>query len=72
MRILKDWEIDFLRKKLPSGTKVELVHMDDAQAPPSGTKGEVICVDALGSIHVEWENGSTLALIDGVDKYKVL
>ena len=61
--------VDFLRKTYPVGCKVELHFMDDPQAPPSGTKGEVMFVDDIGQIHVKWENGSSLALIPGVDSF---
>ena len=60
---------DFIRKMYPIGTKVELHHMDDPQAPPSGTVGEVIFVDDIGTIHVKWETGSSLGLIYVVDSY---
>ena len=53
----------------PIGTKVELHHMDDPQAPPSGTVGEVIFVDDIGTIHVKWETGSSLGLIYVVDSF---
>ena len=33
-----------VRKEYPIGTRVELVRMDDFQAPPIGTKGTVIGV----------------------------
>ena len=53
----------------PVGCKVVLHHMDDVQAPPSGTKGEVIFVDDMGTIHVAWETGSSLGLVYGVDSF---
>ena len=62
-------KVDFLRKMYPVGCKVELHFMDDPQAPPSGTKGEVMFVDDIGQIHVKWETGSSLALIPGVDSF---
>ena len=34
-----------LRKQFPAGSRVELVKMDDPQAPPVGTKGTVYGVD---------------------------
>lgn len=46
--------------------------MDDAQAPPAGTKGTVIFVGATGTIHVKWDNGSTLGIIPKVDSFKVI
>ena len=42
--------------------------MDDAQAPPVGTRGTVIGVDDTGSIMVAWDNGSGLNVIYGVDR----
>lgn len=41
--------------------------MDDAYAPPVGTLGRVQHVDDTGSIHVKWDNGSSLAVLYGVD-----
>ena len=63
-------ELNKLRKKYPPGTKVELVKMDDFQAPPVGTKGEVLFVDDTGTIHVSWESGSSLGIVYGEDKCK--
>ena len=37
--------LESLRKEYPNGCRVELVQMDDAQAPPPGTKGTVKHVD---------------------------
>lgn len=54
------------------GKTVELVSMDDPQAPPVGTRGKVIFIDDAGQIHVKWDNGSSLALIPEVDKFKIV
>ena len=56
-----------LRERFPKGTRVELVQMDDPQAPPIGTKGTVIGVDDIGSIMVSWDNGSGLNVAYGED-----
>ena len=37
-----------------------------------GTIGVVTHIDDLGSIHMKWQNGSSLALIPEVDSFKVL
>lgn len=50
MRMATAAEVKRLREKYPSGTRVELVEMDDPQAPPVGTKGTVYGVDDIGSI----------------------
>ena len=39
-----------LREIYKPGTRVELVKMDDFQAPPPGTRGTVRGVDDIGSI----------------------
>ena len=39
-----------LKEMYPVGTRVELVKMDDVQAPPIGTKGTVKGVDDIGSL----------------------
>ena len=41
--------------------------MDDAQAPPVGTKGTVTGVDDTGSLLMDWDNGSGLNVIWKVD-----
>ena len=37
--------VESIRREYPAGTRVELVQMDDVQAPPAGTKGTVKGVD---------------------------
>ena len=55
------------------GKRVELVKMNDPYTTlPPGTQGTVIMVDDLGTIHVKWDNGSTLGLIPGEDIYKIV
>ena len=60
--------VEKLKKEYPKGTRVQLVAMDDLQAPPIGTKGTVIGVDDTGSIMVAWDNGSSLNGVYDVDK----
>ena len=62
--------VELVRKQYPNGTRVELLKMDDAQAPPLGTKGTVTGVDDTASILVNWDNGSTLNVIYGEDLVK--
>lgn len=56
-----------LREEFPQGCRVELVSMDDRQAPPPGTQGTVVLVDNVGTIHVDWDNGSGLGVAYGED-----
>lgn len=65
-------DIENLKKEFPGGSRVELIKMDDKQAPPIGTRGTVIGVDDIGSIMVAWDNGSSLNVVYGVDKCEKL
>lgn len=60
-------QLKLLREHYPVGCLVQLVHMDDMQAPPVGTTGRVLFVDDIGTIHVAWSNGSTLGVVPGAD-----
>lgn len=72
MKLLSDAKLRQLRAEFPSGTRIELVNMDDPQAPPVGTKGTVRLVDAIGSLVVDWDNGCGLNVVYGKDIVKKL
>ena len=55
--------VEQVRRQYPVGTRVELLHMYDVQAPPIGTKG-------TASLLVAWENGSHLNVIYGEDEVR--
>jgi len=59
--------VECVKKRFPVGTRVELIRMDDPQAPPIGTKGTVQGVDDIASIMVHWDNGSHLNVAYGED-----
>lgn len=61
-----------IKRQYPAGTRVELIEMKDPQAPPPHTKGTVVGVDDMGDILVNWDNGSSLKLIYGVDIFVTL
>lgn len=65
-------EIQQIKEKYCVGTKVELIQMYDLQALPAGTKGVIVAVDALGTLQVDWENGSNLGLVVGTDEFKIM
>ena len=60
-------QINAVKREYPSGTRVELVRMNDDQAPPIGTKGTVTAVDDVGSLIMRWDNGSCLNVVLGED-----
>ena len=72
MRFPSREQIPALRERYPGGTLVELLSMDDPQAPPTGTRGEVMGVDDAGQLLVRWATGSSLSLIPGVDSFRIV
>ena len=67
MRMISKEALQALRERFPRGARVELVKMDDPQAPPIGTKGTVLGVDDIGSIMVAWDSSGSLNVAYGVD-----
>ena len=65
---MKKVDIEKIRKDYPVGLRIELVRMDDVQAPSIGTKGTVKGVDDIGSIMVAWDNGGSLNIVYGEDE----
>ena len=64
--------VESLRCRYPKGTRVELLEMNDRQAPPVGTLGTVIGVDDIGSIMVRWDNGCGLSVAYGEDRVRIV
>ena len=65
--------VEFIKEQYPKGTRIRLNSMEDPYAPIApGTEGEVDFVDDLGSLHMKWSNGRSLALIPGEDSFSVL
>lgn len=67
MEIPTKAEIESLKQKYPEGTVVELINMDDPQAPVPGTRLTVDHIDDMGQI---WSKEIGLALVPGVDMFK--
>lgn len=66
-------EIKVIKDKYVKGTKIKLLKM---YAPftsiPSQELGVIDFVDDIGQIHINWNNGSTLALVPNVDEFEIL
>lgn len=55
------------------GKRIELISTNDPYTGlSSGTFGTITFIDDLGTIFVDWDTGSKLGLIPGVDKFKVI
>lgn len=60
-----------VRNDYPVGTRIVLICMNDPFSRiPSGTLGTVRHVDDMGTIHMSWDNGSSLGLIIGEDLFR--
>jgi hypothetical protein len=60
-------QVELLRTIYPAGTRVCLHEMIGEPQMTDGLTGTVQCVDDRGSIHVKWDNGNTLALLQEED-----
>jgi len=55
-----------------SGKRLRCIEMKDLYPVPSGTMGTIINVDDVGTVHVKWDNGSTLGLVPNEDSYEIV
>ena len=73
MQFPNERQLQAPRERYPAGTRIRLNHMDDPYAPiPDETVGEVQYIDDAGNIHMVWENGRTLSLIEGADSFTII
>jgi hypothetical protein len=69
MKTISKESLAKLRNDFPAGTRIKLVKMNDPYNTTLrfGETGTVIFVDDIGTIHVEWDCGSTLGVVYGED-----
>lgn len=58
-----------LRERYTKGTRVQCDAMNDPFENLEGISGTVKFVDDAGTVHVAWDNGSSLGLVYGVDSF---
>jgi hypothetical protein len=55
------------------GKRIELVSTNDLYTKLNvGELGTIKFVDDYGTIFVDWDNGSKLGMIPGIDKYRII
>ena len=74
MRFPSNEEVQRIREQYPIGTLVELINLDDPynRSLHPGDIGEISHIDDVGTIFVNWRNGSGLGLVVGVDEFRVI
>ena len=71
MTVNQKW-LEFMREQYPKGSRVELREMNDPYSPiEAGTKGTLKFIDDVGTFHCAWDNGRTLGLIMGEDRFSI-
>lgn len=69
--MIKPYAIERLRERYPRGTRVELLSMNDPYTKLlPGDQGTVTDIDDTGTVFVDWDRGSCLGLVYGIDHYR--
>lgn len=65
--------VERVRAAYPSGCRVELISLDDPYAKlKPGERGTVRCIDSIGTVFVDWDCGSGLGIVYGIDHIRKL
>ena len=58
---------------IKSGDRIVLKYTSDPYTNlKPGDKGTVSFIDAIGTIHINWDNGSNLGLVPGEDVFEII
>ena len=64
--------IERAKELYPSGTRVKMIQIDLDSPVPAGTKGTVKFVDDEGVVFTQWNNGASLGVAYGKDRFRKL
>ncbi len=62
-----------MKDNYPPGTRILLLQMGDDPHPiEAGTRGTVVGVDDIGTLHCHFDNGRQLGIVPGEDTFRKL
>lgn len=71
--MIKKWETFTESIGELTGKKIKIVRLEDPYTKlKSGDTGTCVGVDDAGHILMEWDNGSSLSMIEGIDEFDVI
>jgi hypothetical protein len=55
------------------GKRIKLIAMNEEPNPVEpNTMGTIRLIDGIGQIHVDWDNGRSLAVVPEIDEYEII
>ena len=62
-----------MKERYPAGMRIMLLHMGSDPFPVApNTKGTVVVVDDIGTVHCDFDNGRSLGMVPGEDTFRTL
>ena len=66
-------ELNYIKGLYPVGSKIKIISMgEDINPIESGTVGVIKAIDDIGTLHCEFENGRSLGVIVGEDRFEII
>ncbi|MHB8075671.1 MAG: DUF4314 domain-containing protein [Desulfosporosinus fructosivorans] len=65
-------KVEHLKERYPEGTRIQLTAMSGESDMPLGLLGTVDSVDDIGQLQMKWDNGRSLALVPGEDRFTTI
>lgn len=69
---MRTTDVERIKKVYKTGTRIRLHHMEGERDMWHGLEGTVTRVDDIGQIHMNWDNGRSLAINPEVDSWEVI
>ncbi len=70
---MKRQKVEYYKESYLPGTRILLIHMgSDPRPVEDDMKGTVRCVDDMGTIHCDFDNGRCLGIIPEEDSFRKL